>query len=127
MTRTKHQITLETLDPDQHTGEATRAELARTLEAEVGAPDEGGLFDLRVEADSREEALQRVVDALAALGVEQHFTFPSTTGTDYQPPGHRGVPADERPDDDAEPPHLQLGSPHEDEPAPYDPPPRDVP
>jgi hypothetical protein len=122
---TTHQITLETLDPDQHTGEETRAELARTLEADVGAPDQG-LFDLRVEANSREEALQRVADALAALGVEQHFTFPSTTGTDYQPPGHRGVPADERPDD-AEPPHLQLGSPHEDEPAPYDPPPRDVP
>ncbi len=122
---TVHQITLEILDPDQHTGEETRAELARTLEAEVGAPDQG-LFDLRVEADSREEALQRVVDALAALGVDQHFTFPSTTGTDYHPPGQRGVPVDERPDDD-EPPHLQGGSPHDNEPAPYDEPPRDVP
>jgi hypothetical protein len=111
-----HQITLEILDPDRHTGEETRAELARSLRAEVGAPDEGGLFDLRVEAESREDALQRVADALAALGVEQHFTFPSTTGTDYRPPGHRGVPRDQRPpyDDDEEPPHLQQGSPHED-------------
>jgi hypothetical protein len=122
---TTHQITLETLDPDQHTGEETRAELARTLEADVGAPDQG-LFDLRVEANSREEALQRVADALAALGVEQHFTFPSTTGTGYHPPGHRGAPVDERPDDD-EPPHLQGGSPHDNEPAPYDPPGKDVP
>jgi hypothetical protein len=121
-----HQITLEILDPDQHTGEEARAELARSLQAEVGAPDEGGLFDLRLEADSREHALQRVADALAALGVEQHFTFPSTTGTDYRPPGHRGVPVDERPDED-EPPHLQGGSPHDNEPDPYDPPPRDVP
>jgi len=121
-----HQITLEILDPDQHTGEDTRAELARSLQAEVGAPDEGGLFDLRVEADSREDALERVADALAALGVEQHFTFPSTTGTDYRPPGHRGVPVDERPSED-EPPHLQGGSPHDNEPDPYDPPPRDVP
>jgi hypothetical protein len=121
-----HQITLEILDPDQHTGEDTRAELARSLQAEVGAPDEGGLFDLRVEADSREQALERVADALAALGVEQHFTFPSTTGTDYRPPGHRGVPVDERPSED-EPPHLQGGSPHDNEPDPYDPPPRDVP
>jgi hypothetical protein len=84
----------------------------------VGAPDEG-LFDLRVEADSREEALQRVVDVLAEMGVEQHFTFPSTTGTDYRPLGHRGVPVDERPDDDPpaedEPPHLQGGSPHDNE------------
>ena len=121
-----HQITLEILDPDQHTGEDTRAELARSLQAEVGAPGEGGLFDLRVEADSREQALQRVADALAALGVEQHFTFPSTTGTDYRPPGHRGVPVDERPSED-EPPHLQGGSPHDNEPAPYDPPGKEVP
>jgi hypothetical protein len=122
------QITLEILDPDQHTGEDTRAELARRLEADVGAPDpdEGGLFDVRFEADSREEALQRVADTLAELGVDQHFTFPSTTGTDYRPPGHRGAPVDERPDDD-EPPHLQGGSPHENEPAPYDPPAKDVP
>jgi hypothetical protein len=90
---TTHQITLETLDPDQHTGEETRAELARRLEADVGAP-EHGLFDLRVEADSREQALQRVADALAELGVEQHFTFPATTGTDYRPPGARGGPHD---------------------------------
>jgi hypothetical protein len=121
-----HQITLEILDPDQHTGEETLAALARDLGAEVGAPDEGGLFDLRVEADSREQALQRVADALAELGVDQHFTFPSTTGTDYQPLGRRGVPSDERPSED-EPPHLQMGSPHENEPAPYDPPPKDVP
>ena len=110
-----HQITLEILDPDQHTGEGTRAELARTLRADVGAPDEGGLFDVRVEAESRELAIERVADALAALGVEQHFTFPSTTGTRYRPPGHRGVAVDERPDDE-EPPHLQGGSPHENEP-----------
>ena len=121
-----HQITLEVLEPDQHTGEGTRAELAQRLEADVGAPDEGGLFDLRVEAESREQALQRVADALAALGVEQHFTFPSTTGTEYRPPGRRGVPHDEEPDED-EPPHLQGGSPHENVPDPYDEPPRDVP
>jgi len=120
-----HQITLEILDPDQHTGDDTRAELARRLQADVGAPDEG-LFDLRLEAASRDEALQRVVDVLAEMGVEQHFTFPSTTGTDYHPPGERGVPSDERPDED-EPPHLQGGSPHDNEPAPYDEPPRDVP
>jgi hypothetical protein len=83
---------------------------------------------VRVEASSRETALQRVADALAALGVEQHFTFPSTTGTDYRPPGRRGVPVDERPPgDDEEPPHLQGGSPHDNEPSPYDPPPREVP
>jgi hypothetical protein len=121
-----HQITLEILDPDQHTGEETRAELARELSAEVGAPDEAGLFDLRVEAGSREEALQRVADVIADMGLDQHFTFPATTGTDYRPPGQRGVPSDERPSED-EPPHLQMGSPHENEPDPYDPPPKEIP
>jgi hypothetical protein len=120
-----HQITLEILDPDQHTGAETRSELARRLHADVGAPDQG-LFDLRIEAGSREEALQRVADVLAEMGVEQHFTFPRTTGTDYRPPGHRGVPSDERPRED-EAPHLQGGSPHDNEPAPYDPPGKDVP
>ena len=62
---------------------------------------------------------------IAEMGLDQHFTFPSTTGTDYHPPGRRGVPADERPPED-EPPHLQLGSPHENEPAPYDPSPKEV-
>jgi hypothetical protein len=124
---TVHQITLEILDPDQHTGDDTRAELARRLEAEVGAPDEGTLFDVRVEADSREAALQRVADVLAEMGVDQHFTFPSTTGTDYHPPGQRAPAPDEEPDDDDEPPHLQGGSPHDNEPAPYDEPPRDIP
>jgi nucleoside-diphosphate-sugar epimerase len=122
---TTHQITLEILEPDEHTGEGTLAELARTLHAEVGAPDQG-LFDLRLEADSRDDAIQRVADALAELGVEEHFTFPSTTGTNYRAPGHRGVPVDERPAED-EPPHLEGGSPHENQPAPYDPPPKEVP
>jgi hypothetical protein len=123
---TIHQVTLQVLNPDQHTGESTLSELARSLEAEVGAPDEGGMFDLRLEADSREAAIERVVDAIAAAGLDQHFTFPPTTGTDYRPLGHRGVPADERPSED-EPRHLQMGSPHENEPAPYDPPGKEVP
>jgi hypothetical protein len=122
-----HQITLEIIDPDQHTGDETRAEMARRLHAEVGAPDIGNLFDLRVEAGSREEALQRVADVLAEMGVDQHFTFPSTTGTDYHPPGHRAPPPDEEPDDSDEPPHLERGSPHENVPEPYDEPPRDIP
>jgi hypothetical protein len=121
-----HQITLEIIDPDRHTGDETRAELARRLHGEVGAP-EHGLFDVRVEADTREHALQRVADVLAEMGVEDHFTFPSTTGTRWQPPGHRAPPPDEEPDDADEPPHLQGGSPHDNEPAPYDEPPRDVP
>jgi hypothetical protein len=42
-----HQVTLEILDTDQHTGEDTRAELARSLEAEVACqtrpqPPRGG-------------------------------------------------------------------------------------
>jgi hypothetical protein len=126
VTQSIQQITLEILEPDRHTHEDTLAEIARRLHAEVGAPDQG-LFDVRVEADTRDEALQRVADVLAEMGVEEHFTFPSTTGTDYHPPGHRAPPPDEEPDDADEPPHLQGGSPHENVPEPYDEPPRDIP
>ena len=62
-----HQITLDILGPDQHTGEDTRAELARRLEADAGAPnaDETG-------SSTSDAALQRVADTLADLGVDQH-------------------------------------------------------
>jgi hypothetical protein len=66
-------------------------------------------------AGSRNEALARVRDAIAA---NERFTFPETTGTGHAPPGRRGAPPDEQPPD--EPPHLERGSPREARPAPSD-------
>jgi hypothetical protein len=86
-----------------------RSQLAQVLDADVGAPDEGGMLELEVSAPSRETAPERVRDAIAAAGLEERFTFPAQTGTDFDPLGRRAAP------------------PHEDEPAPYDPPPPEVP
>lgn len=43
--------------------------------AEIGEPDEGGVFDLTVIADSQEDALQRVWDAVAKAGADDHIAF----------------------------------------------------
>jgi len=53
-----------------------REELAAALPgAEVGAPDELGVFEITVEADDLEGALQRVWDAVAASGTDDHIVF----------------------------------------------------
>ncbi|MEY2534727.1 MAG: hypothetical protein QOF29_2637 [bacterium] len=53
-----------------------REELAAALAAgEVGEPDEVGAFDVQVEADDLEAALQRVWDAVAASGTDDHIVF----------------------------------------------------
>jgi hypothetical protein len=121
----RHLVTLHALAGGERAEEG-RSQLAQVLDADVGAPDEGGMLELEVSAPSRERALERVRDAIAAAGLEERFTFPAQTGTDFDPPGRRAAPPDERPDEE-EPPHLERGSPREDEPAPYDPPPPEVP
>jgi hypothetical protein len=54
----------------------SRAQLAAALpEAEVGEPDEIGVFEVTLDAEDREEALQRVWDAVAASGTDDHIVF----------------------------------------------------
>jgi hypothetical protein len=53
-----------------------REQLAAALpDGEVGEPDEVGVFEVAVEADDREAALQRVWDAVAASGTDDHIVF----------------------------------------------------
>src|SRR5215217_3673308 len=73
--------------------------------AEHSMPDEAGMVEVELSAASRDEALERVRDAVAAAGAEEGLTFPETTGTRYEPPGHRAAPPDERPE--PEPPHAR--------------------
>lgn len=92
---------------------------AALTDGSVGHPDAGGMLEVEIRAASHEEALARVRDAIAAAGVDDHFTFPATTGTEYRPPGDRaGAIHPEVP----EPPHLERGGAREGEPAPEDPP-----
>jgi hypothetical protein len=51
-------------------------ELAAALPgAEVGEPDDLGVFEVTIEADDREEVLRRVWDAVAASGTDDHVVF----------------------------------------------------
>jgi hypothetical protein len=54
-----------------------REQLAAVLpdDAEVGEPDDVGIFDVVVEAEDREEALGTVWDAVAASGTDDHILF----------------------------------------------------
>ena len=53
-----------------------RQQLAAVLPgAEVTEPDDVGAFDVILEADDQEQALERVWDAVAASGTDDHIVF----------------------------------------------------
>lgn len=54
-----------------------REQLAHALAgaAEVGEPDELGVFEIRLDADDLESALTRIWDAVAASGTDDHIVF----------------------------------------------------
>jgi hypothetical protein len=53
-----------------------RAELAAALpDAEVGQPDEVGVFEVALEAEDLEDALRRVWNGVAASGTDDHLLF----------------------------------------------------
>jgi hypothetical protein len=60
-------------------GEAGRRALeelrAQLPEARIGEPDEVRVFEVEVEADSLEDALRRIWNAVAAAGVDDHIAF----------------------------------------------------
>jgi len=52
------------------------AELATALPgAETSPPDELGVFEIGMDAPDQEAALQRVWDAIAAAGADEHVVF----------------------------------------------------
>jgi hypothetical protein len=53
-----------------------REKLAAALpDAKVSEPDDAGVFEVLLVADDQEHALQRVWDALAASGTDDHIVF----------------------------------------------------
>ena len=53
-----------------------RAALAGALpDAEVGEPDELGVFEIALDAEDQDDALTRVWDAVAASGTDDHIVF----------------------------------------------------
>jgi hypothetical protein len=64
------------LHPGTPRDEQAREQLAADLPgAEVGAADELGVFEIALEADDLEQALQRVWDGVAASGADDHIVF----------------------------------------------------
>ena len=56
--------------------EEARSRLAAALDgARVSEPDETGAFEVSVQCESQEAALNRVWDAVAASGADDHIAF----------------------------------------------------
>jgi hypothetical protein len=64
------------LHPGTPRDEEARTQLAAVLDgADVGEPDDTGVFEVTVDADDEERALQRIWDAVAASGTDDHLVF----------------------------------------------------
>jgi hypothetical protein len=64
------------LHPGTPRDEEAHQQLSAALpEAGVGAADDDGVFEIMLEAEDREDALERVWDAVAASGTDDHVAF----------------------------------------------------
>ena len=65
-----------TLHPGTPRDEEAREQLAAALPgATVGEPDETGVFEIELDAGDQERALERIWDAVAASGTDDHVIF----------------------------------------------------
>jgi hypothetical protein len=72
----RHAIAMLLLHPGTPRDAEARERLAAALPgADVGAADDLGVFEIAVDADDVEQALQRVWDAVAASGTDDHVVF----------------------------------------------------
>jgi hypothetical protein len=72
----RHTVEMLLLHDDSPKDLEAREQLAAVLPgAEVTEPDEVGAFDVILDADDQEQALERVWDAIAASGTDDHIVF----------------------------------------------------
>jgi hypothetical protein len=72
----RHTVAMLLLHPGTPRDEQAREQLAAALpDAELGAADELGVFEIALDADDAEQAIQRVWDAVAASGTDDHVVF----------------------------------------------------
>jgi hypothetical protein len=72
----RHEIAMFMMHFGTPRDEEAREQLAAVLpDATVTAPDDVGVFEVDLEADDYEAALQRVWDGVAAAGVDDHIVF----------------------------------------------------
>jgi hypothetical protein len=55
--------------------EAREELLAQLPDAGATEPDDVGVFEIRLDADDKEQALTRIWDAVAASGTDDHIVF----------------------------------------------------
>jgi hypothetical protein len=71
----RHSIGMVLLDRGAHCDEA-RARFVSALDSATATePDETGAFEVSIECASQEDALNRVWDAVAASGADDHLAF----------------------------------------------------
>jgi hypothetical protein len=71
-----HTVTMLMMHYGTPRDQEARAQLAAALpDAEVGEPDDIGVFDVKLEAEDLEDALRRVWDGVAASGTDDHIVF----------------------------------------------------
>ena len=72
----RHAVTMLMLHYGTPRDQEARAQLAAALpDAEVGEPDDVGTFDITLDAEDLDDALERVWDAVAASGTDDHIVF----------------------------------------------------
>jgi nitrate reductase NapAB chaperone NapD len=70
-----HTVTMHIPERSARADQAVDELAAALPEAEVTEPDENGIFDIVVEADDQEVALEQIWDAVAATGADDHVVF----------------------------------------------------
>jgi hypothetical protein len=82
----RHAVTMLLLHPNGPRDREAREELGAALPgAEVSKPDEQGVFEIVLDAESWEDALARVWEALASSGTEDHITILEHPDADDSP------------------------------------------
>jgi hypothetical protein len=73
----RHSVAMMVMHSDTPRDEEARTQLAAALpsDAEVGEPDDVGVFEVSLDADDFEAALEIVWDAVAASGTDDHILF----------------------------------------------------
>ena len=75
-----HEIALHRVAPTQLCEEALAGLRTELGPESVEAPDETGMFAVEVEAESFDEAVQQVRDAIAALGADECIELGESSG-----------------------------------------------
>jgi hypothetical protein len=72
----RHAVAMLMLHYGTPRDQEAREQLAAALPgAEVDEPDDIGVFEVRIDADDFESALQKVWDGVAASGTDDHIVF----------------------------------------------------